>query len=84
MVHQVEKIWIAYHVAGKTWLCVRTHLLKGVPEGEIVLIAEAERVDMIVIGSHAKSNAIQRLPGTVSEGVIRNARQPVPVIRRDV
>jgi nucleotide-binding universal stress UspA family protein len=66
-----------------TGLRVRTHLLEGVPDREIVRIAEAERVDVIVIGSHGKSNAIQRLLGTVSEGVIRNARQPVLVIHRD-
>jgi nucleotide-binding universal stress UspA family protein len=50
---------------------------------EIFQIAEAEQVDVIVIGSHGKSNAIQRLLGTVSERVLRNARQPVFVIRRD-
>ena len=66
-----------------TGLRVRTHLLEGVPDREIVRIAEAERVDVIVLGSHGKSNAIQRLLGTVSEGVIRTARQPVLVIRRD-
>ncbi len=66
-----------------TGLRVKKHLLGGIPEREIVRIADAEKVDVIIIGSHGKVNALQRLLGTVSEEVIRNARQPVLVIRRD-
>ncbi|NQS79145.1 MAG: universal stress protein, partial [Methanoculleus bourgensis] len=39
---------------------------------------------LIVIGSHGRSNIRDRLLGTVSEYVIKNAHQPVLVIKRDV
>lgn len=60
---------------------VRTPL--GTPGTAIVNAAEAEGVSLIVIGSHGRSNLRDRLLGTVSEYVIKNARQPVLVIKRD-
>ena len=62
-------------------MTVRTPL--GTPGTEIVNAADAEGVSLIVIGSHGRSNLRDRLLGTVSEYVIKNARQPVLVIKRD-
>ncbi|KDE54460.1 universal stress protein [Methanoculleus sp. MH98A] len=61
---------------------VRTPL--GSPGKEIVAAADAEGASLIVIGSHGRSNIRDRLLGTVSEYVIKNARQPVLVIKREV
>ena len=56
----------------------------GNPGKEILAAADAQEVSLIVIGSHGRSNIRDRLLGTVSEYVIKNARQPVLVIKRDV
>lgn len=56
----------------------------GSPGKEIVAAADAEQVSLIVIGSHGRSNIRERLLGTVSEYVIKNAHQPVLVIKREV
>lgn len=55
----------------------------GSPGTEIVAAADAEGALLIVIGSHGRSNIRDRLLGTVSEYVIKNAHQPVLVIKRD-
>ncbi|MDI6866397.1 universal stress protein [Methanoculleus sp.] len=54
----------------------------GNPGKEIVASADAERASLIVLGSHGRSNIRERLLGTVSEYVIKNANQPVLVIKR--
>ncbi len=60
---------------------VRTPI--GSPQREIVRTADEEGVSLIVIGSHGRSNLRERLLGTVSEYVIKNARLPVLVVKRD-
>ncbi|NLA39702.1 MAG: universal stress protein, partial [Methanomicrobiales archaeon] len=56
----------------------------GTAGKEIVNAADAEGASLIVIGSHGRSNLRDRLLGTVSEYVIKNAHQPVMVVKRDV
>jgi len=56
----------------------------GNPGKEVVAAANSEEVSLIVLGSHGRSNLRDRLLGPVSEYVIKNARQPVLVIKRDV
>lgn len=55
----------------------------GTPGAKIVAAADAEGVSLIVIGSHGRSNLRDRLLGSVSEYVIKNAHQPVLVIKRE-
>jgi nucleotide-binding universal stress UspA family protein len=54
----------------------------GNPGKEVVNAADEEAVSLIVLGSHGRSNLRDRLLGTVSEYVIKNAHQPVLVIKR--
>ena len=54
----------------------------GLPLSEILKTADEERVSAIVIGSHGKSNIGEMLLGSVSEKVVRKARQPVLVVKR--
>jgi nucleotide-binding universal stress UspA family protein len=63
-------------------LSVATHLIDGVPAIEIIRIADAEQASLIVVGSHGRGNISQILIGSVSENVIRHAKQPVLVVRR--
>ncbi len=52
------------------------------PGKAIVKAADEENVSLIVIGSHGRSNIRDRLLGTVSEYVVKNAHQPVMVVKR--
>jgi len=53
----------------------------GDPGDQIVAAAEAEQVDMIVVGSHGRGTVGRLLLGSVSEHVVRNAGCPVLVVR---
>jgi len=55
----------------------------GNPVKLILKTAEEESVSVIVIGSHGRSNFEEVLLGSVSEGVIRKAKIPVLVVKRD-
>ncbi len=51
---------------------------------KILEVAEREDVSVIVLGSHGRSNFEEVLLGSVSEEVVRKARVPVLVVKRDV
>lgn len=53
----------------------------GDPGDQIVEAAEAENVDMVVVGSHGRGAVGRLFLGSVSEHVVRNARCPVLVVR---
>lgn len=53
----------------------------GDPGDLIVEAAEAERADMILVGSHGRGAVGRLLLGSVSEHVVRNAPCPVLVVR---
>ncbi len=59
---------------------VRTRLSEGVPFQEILRVADEEDVGMITIGTHGRSAIGEVLLGSVSQEVIRRARQPVLVV----
>ena len=53
----------------------------GDPGDQIVAAAEAEHVDMILVGSHGRGAVGRLFLGSVSEHVVRNAPCPVLVVR---
>ena len=53
----------------------------GDPGDQIVSAAEAERVDMVLVGSHGRGAVGRLFLGSVSEHVVRNAPCPVLVVR---
>ena len=53
----------------------------GDPGESIVAAAEAERADLIVVGSHGRMGFNRSLMGSVSDYVVRHARAPVVVVR---
>ena len=63
---------------------VKTIIAEGHAAEKIVRIAEEENASMIVIGSHGKSNLKAALIGSVSEDVVRKAKVPVVVVRREM
>ncbi len=61
---------------------VTTRIEKGFPIREILRIADEGNFSVIVIGSHGKSNIQEMLLGSVSEKVVRKAKNPVLVVKR--
>lgn len=57
-------------------------LLHGDPAEEIVKLADQERVDSIVIGTHDASRLARLLGGSVAEKLLRTAHCPVIAYRR--
>jgi nucleotide-binding universal stress UspA family protein len=64
-------------------LTVEVRIEQGVPHSKILEVAEEEGVSLIVLGSHGRSNLSGMLLGSVSDYVIRHAKKPVLVIKRD-
>jgi universal stress protein A len=56
-------------------------LLTGSPAEEIVRVAEAEQVDMVVIGTHGRTGLSRLLMGSVAENVVRHAACPVLTVK---
>ena len=54
----------------------------AVPFKEIIRIEEEEKISLIIIGSHGKSNMEEIILGSVSEKVVRKAKGPVLLIKR--
>jgi nucleotide-binding universal stress UspA family protein len=53
----------------------------GAPGESIVAAAEAERVDMVLVGAHTRGRLSRLVMGSVSEHVARNATCPVLIVR---
>jgi nucleotide-binding universal stress UspA family protein len=60
---------------------VRSLVWQGEPGPAILEAADAEDVDLIVVGSHGRGAVGRLLVGSVSEHVIRHAERPVMVVR---
>ena len=61
---------------------VKPEVREGLPFAVIMDTAKKEKVSIIVLGSHGKSDIAELLMGSVSENVIRHAKVPVLVINR--
>jgi len=57
------------------------HLLAGEAASSIVDFADAEHVDMIVMGTHGRRGLTRLLMGSVAESVIRRANCPVLTVK---
>jgi nucleotide-binding universal stress UspA family protein len=71
----------AQNKAEKKGVSVTTHLKEGHAGNEIVKIADDVDADLVVIGSHGKSNVDRILLGSVSSYVVSNCGKAVLVVR---
>jgi len=62
-------------------VAVKTAVLEGKPAPEIVRFAQAEKIDLIVIGTQGKRGIERLLLGSVAETVIRLAACKVLVVK---
>jgi universal stress protein A len=57
-------------------------LVQGTAAEDIVRVAEEERVDLIVIGTHGRTGLTRVLIGSVAEAVMRRAGCPVLTLKQ--
>jgi nucleotide-binding universal stress UspA family protein len=71
----------AARLASEEGVDARTELLSGNPVDEIVAYADSIDADLIVVGSRGHGVIASALLGSVSRGVLHEARRPVLVVR---
>jgi universal stress protein A len=59
---------------------VKTRIEKGAPKQEIVRVADDEKAELIVIGSHGR-HGLQLLLGSTANGVLHLAKCDVLAVR---
>jgi len=62
-------------------IAVRRFLHLGIPGEVICWLAEHEKCDLIVMGTHGRTGISHLLVGSVAEYVVRHARCPVLTVR---
>ena len=72
----------AVRLAGARGVPVRAVLLTGDAVDEIVAYADSLDADLIVVGSRGLGAVASGMLGSVSQGVLHEARRPVLVVRR--
>jgi len=58
-------------------------VLVGYPAEEIINLAEDEKADLIIMGTHGRKGIDRILFGSVAEKIVKNARCPVLTVRPD-
>ncbi len=59
----------------------QSHILGGIPEETIPKFAQAEKMDIIIMGTHGRKGFDRLVSGSVTEGVIKKASIPVFVVK---
>jgi nucleotide-binding universal stress UspA family protein len=67
--------------ASEKGITVITHLKQGHAGSEILALAEEEKSDLIIVGSHGKSNTDRLLIGSVSTFVVTHSTVTTMVVR---
>lgn len=76
-----EKLAQAKSFAATQGVTLSTHMKQGHAGSEIVALAEREKCDLIVVGSHGKSNTDKLLIGSVSSFVVAHSTIATLVVR---
>jgi nucleotide-binding universal stress UspA family protein len=71
----------AAKIAAERGIHAKAELLQGSPVDEIVTYADTVDADLIVIGSRGHGVFLNALLGSVSRGVLHEARRPVLIVR---
>ena len=66
----------------KSGFKVKSMIQTGIPMREILKAEEEEKVSVIVIGSHGRSNLKEIFLGSVSEKVSKKCKSPVLIVKR--
>ncbi|MEI8332001.1 MAG: universal stress protein [Methanomicrobiales archaeon] len=76
-----EKLAQAKAIAATQGLALTTHLKQGHAGTEILAVAGKEKIDLVVVGSHGKSNVDKLLIGSVSSFVVSHGKTATLVVR---
>ncbi len=76
-----DKLAEAKAFAATQGLSLTTHMKQGHAGSEIIALSERENCDLIVVGSHGKSNADKLLIGSVSSFVVSHSKTATLVVR---
>jgi nucleotide-binding universal stress UspA family protein len=68
-------------VAREKKVAVVEQVVQGKPSAEIIRLAQEQKIDMIVLGTHGKGMLDQALFGSTTERVVRRAPCPVLTVR---
>lgn len=79
--HELRKM-LAAVVPSDPKISFEHRLLAGDPAEAIVRTAEAEKADMIVIGTHGRTGLTRFLMGSVAEAIVRRATCPVLTVKQ--
>ena len=84
--HQIDEVdrrpvEDALGLAAEHGVDAKGELLAGIPADEIVAYADTIDADLIVLGSRGRGAIATALLGSVSRGVLHEARRPVLVVR---
>jgi len=79
--HDSEPLDRAQALAEEAGVSCFTRLLRGDPVDEIVAYADTVDADLIVVGSRGHGSMKSMLLGSVSRGILAEARRPVLVVR---
>lgn len=82
--HDVELLADAAALASEQGVIATTVLLRGETVEELVRYAESHDVSLIVAGSRGHGAVAGVLLGSVSQGLLREARRPVTIVRAAV
>ena len=66
---------------GKDGVATSSVVKVGVAVDEILRYADAEHVDLIVVGTHGRTGLSRLMLGSVAERVVRGAKPPVLTVR---
>lgn len=76
-----DKLAQARAFAATQGLSLTTHMKQGHAGSEIIALAEREKSDLIIVGSHGKSNVDKLFIGSVSTFVIAHSKISTMVVR---
>jgi len=79
--HDVAPLDEARELAAERGVEVKTKLLRGETVDELVAYADTIDADLIIVGSRGQGKVASALLGSVSQGVLHEARRPVLVVR---
>jgi nucleotide-binding universal stress UspA family protein len=67
--------------AAEKGITVTTHIKQGHAGSEVIALADQENADLIIVGSHGKSQADRLLIGSVSTFVVSHSKVTTMVVR---